>query len=796
MKRTITWIALGMMLSLKAQVNEYCGTNSSAQPADFSQGITQGPLIENPPECITYRLFFHFFRQDNGEFAPSDPTITSIQSYIADRINDLHSFYPTNIRFKSIGYDYIDNTNFYINPQYNPNYQASVILNQYSLDNDAIDLFFVNTIVKINPITNQTNISLGGDSGTIPSKRVVLNYYKVYNSPPLLAHELDHCLGLYHTNHGQNAALGGSPEIESQCETTGDYVCDTPLDEGLTYSPDDNNVTNYVNTNCQYTGPQSPPPPTNNIMSIFGGSFQNTYCPIIFTPGQIDKIFDPSNLQYLEDVYYERFDLAMRDNPEDYFGEPNWTTTVYDNSPDLWIRNNSYGNPDEHQNPTFNHPLWGDPSVKLRIKNDGCAPSTGNETVTVYWATPSTWQGWPDNWTGISNPDTKGTIGTLNIPALQPGQSTVLTMPWSYSNMPDLPSGASISSCLLAKIDGVDASDPLHSETYDIWIYNNNVVVRNLTVLNYQLIDENEPAETEYNGDITFFKGFLIENIQNNADHFDFDIITDQNLLNEAEVYYELPTELYTHIITNPVIGLTPHKTIESAVVVTQTNVTIPNFELQGHERLKVTPKINFLRTEVVHDNYTFRFSQRFHGNPNVLGSEHYEIRRSSRDLFTANSGSDVLILKGTDVNLLAEDIGENAQYNWCDCDGNLLYSGKNITLTAEESKALQLEVITDSDKYKDYDRTNIVVTEGIICSVSPNPTTSISEICTKLSEGVNTAVLMVYNMNHNVVSNYMISGEGESTIQIDLSTNPAGTYQIVLVINGIIADAQNLIKQ
>jgi len=125
-----------------------------------------------------------------------------------------------------------------------------------------------------------------------------------------------------------------------------------------------------------------------------------------------------------------------------------------------------------------------------------------------------------------------------------------------------------------------------------------------------------------------------------------------------------------------------------------------------------------------------------------------------------------------------------------------LLYTGQDITLTPEESRALQLEVITTSDQYKDYDQKNIVVTDGLICKISPNPVSTLTEVCVELSEGTTSAVLMVYNVNHNLVNNYIVQGSGETQVQLDLSNYTQGTYQVVLVIDGVISDIQNIIKQ
>lgn len=54
----------------------------------------------------------------------------------------------------------------------------------------------------------------------------------------------------------------------------------------------------------------------------------------------------------------------------------------------------------------------------------------------------------------------------------------------------------------------------------------------------------------------------------------------------------------------------------------------------------------------------------------------------------------------------------------------------------------------------------------------------------------------IVLNPFNQPVGNYIVTDSGESTINIDLSSSSSGWYQTALVINGIIADTQNFIKQ
>jgi hypothetical protein len=91
-------------------------------------------------------------------------------------------------------------------------------------------------------------------------------------------------------------------------------------------------------------------------------------------------------------------DLLIRDNEGDYGQEPNNSTNVLWNSPEIWIRNQPDGKRiRKHQNPIYsrsNNTNY----MYVRIYNKGCTPSSGNEVLKVYWAKASTSLAWPQHW--------------------------------------------------------------------------------------------------------------------------------------------------------------------------------------------------------------------------------------------------------------------------------------------------------------------------------------------------------------------------------------------------------------
>lgn len=132
------------------------------------------------------------------------------------------------------------------------------------------------------------------------------------------------------------------------------------------------------------------------------------------------------------DLAFNRFpdgpDIYIRDNIADTGHEPNRSTDIGWDSPDIWVRNE----PDDrtyHQNPYLT-PDHTAASVYVRVHNRSprSYPADGSQYLHCYWtrastsATPADWKGEGENG--------GGTVGSAPIPALAPGDSAVIRLDW------------------------------------------------------------------------------------------------------------------------------------------------------------------------------------------------------------------------------------------------------------------------------------------------------------------------------------------------------------------------------
>ncbi|RFS18553.1 M43 family zinc metalloprotease [Emticicia sp. C21] len=265
MKTLLFFFILFASIVSQAQ-NKICGTVGKGKPIIFSKQTMDSLKLTNAINTpYTVKVYVTIFADDNG--TNRSDTDAHINDYMQVMTN---VFQAHNICFLLGGIKQINNTD----------------LNNQNVDTEESELTPYIEPGFLNIFVHRTLPGYSGYAYNIPNTflSIVGNLFE----DVILAHEMGHCLGLYHTfepwldNNGnptnkENVARAGNCQ---NCTTAGDVLCDTPADDN-----------GGVNAACVYTGTGKDAcnafysPLTNNVMG-----YGNAACNDTFTAGQGDRM--------------------------------------------------------------------------------------------------------------------------------------------------------------------------------------------------------------------------------------------------------------------------------------------------------------------------------------------------------------------------------------------------------------------------------------------------------------------------------------------------------------------------
>ena len=252
---------------------EECGPMNISEPIwKLNQKSTPKSITETLKD-YNFRVYFHVIRSSSG-YSPWT------KEYIASTsINNLNNYYrESGIPFTNYGSEYIDSDEL---NNFNDSIQSETMFYAYNHSN-AIDVYIV---------TGGNNLHYAGCAENIPGTAYIIKgSYWLYST---LAHEMGHCLGLFHTHHGTSITeqfANTVPELVNGSNSTwaGDYIADTDADPCIW----NNGVYAGTSLNVDANNEQYHPDPLN-MMCYSGNDYREK-----FSRYQIDRILNTISSNY------------------------------------------------------------------------------------------------------------------------------------------------------------------------------------------------------------------------------------------------------------------------------------------------------------------------------------------------------------------------------------------------------------------------------------------------------------------------------------------------------------------
>lgn len=503
-------------------------------------------------------------------------------------------------------------------------------------------------------------------------------------------------------------------------------------------------------------------------------------------------------VQLAQQMYSPTLDLYVKDTPGDLGIEPNTISPYMWASEDIWVRNYNDGGL-VHQNPDYSptNPNY----VYVRVRNKSCVASTGNERLKLYWAKAGTSLAWPMSWNGtyfvggVLMGKQIGALAGIPIPALQPGQETIIAFAWNVPNPADY---APINSepwhfCLLTRIE--TANDPMtFPETADLNLNvknNNNIAWKNVTVVDV-LANGSIGGVVGVGNPTRVPKKYVLEFIAENIPDV-------RPIFEQAQVGIKMDERLYRAWQQGGAVtrGLVEGRE-RMAFQVRTDYATLNNIVFQPEELGTLNLTFAFNSEDTTPQQFVYHIVQRDLETGEVVGGETYLVNKGKprgRRLF-ADAGNDKKANRDEIVTFSAAQLNEAVIYNWYDSEGKLVYQGKDLTVAVDVAKKYKLEVVALADGAKEYAEVAVTLNPSALGGIAPNPAQDNVTVAYKLNDTGSAYLSIIGSYGANRASNNYILDVKNTEINIDISNYPSGLYTVALISNGKIVDAKKLVKK
>lgn len=489
------------------------------------------------------------------------------------------------------------------------------------------------------------------------------------------------------------------------------------------------------------------------------------------------------------DHLVKSFDLYIRDNSADTGVEPNLTTDIIWDSPDVWIRNKPDGK-EEHENPYYTTDHFS-AVIYVRVHNNGKVRYNGGNWLHVYWALAST---------GIRSATWKGrelynnrhvtgeALRAMHIDSIEPGESGIVQVNWSLpQDLMKNDNEVKHHFCILARImnssvdDKYDPEGPIYFDVKG----DRQIAQKNVTVLNMQ---------DARNGASVF-----VRNIYGDARSYSLEIRprteAGKRLFTDAKVSLEMSQPVFNawdrggRRAKN--IAYVPAENPQRVEWLSSES-RVENICLAGKEFDKVTLKLEPVASNLVFLNRTFDLIQRDAAG-NIVGGETFVLTsRIQLPLLNINSEP----LSGGAYRLSAELPDEEPlAVHWRDAFGSVIGTDRDVvvTPTLQNNEFSVVAVLPDGEAEGSVVLTPETGFESVL------PTSSVEDhidITFRREVESSRAAVCVSSLTKAESLLTQNLPAGISQIRLDLSALPAGVYVVSYMEEGCVKDSRKFTKK
>jgi hypothetical protein len=523
--------------------------------------------------------------------------------------------------------------------------------------------------------------------------------------------------------------------------------------------------------------------------------------------------------------------------------EPNNISTLLYVSDDIWIRNQQDGLTNQTTQ-TPEHSSTNDPAqlnyVYVRVRNNGCEPTIGTETLNLHWAKASTALDWPAYWDGSTflDPPTNTALAgnflsSAVIPVIAPGGETILEIAW---NPPNPAIYTAIGNpdpwhfCLLSNI--VVEDDPT-TDYIPVWLFvkrNNNVVWKNFNVVD-NIVGFTGGGGGDCGIDLMQNIGVVtaIVNTNDMARTYDlqFKVPADEvqsPITTSACVTIAMDDDLYNKwkqggrqgsgfkevkTPSMPGYGQVNQSINDHAPIVVSdrnffeiesTDCVFKNIELDAKQVTSVSLMVTYPVVPVLEkESYLYDVIQVDNSTGEMLGGNRFGINRPTGAIESANAGSDRTINRNCNTLLTGSPVRDCNVYFWLNEQGKIIGEEAALVVSPQHTTTYTLKVITP-EGFILIDEVTVTVTnqqcqkKRFINNVSPNPVGALAQVDYEV-EDVTDAKIRIVKTDNSFDVTYDLD-ETLEQINVNLTNCTCGAYVVILICDGVVEDNKTIIVQ